>query len=195
MTIRDWMDQGTGLFLATVDRLDDGEFEADTDLPGWTRGHIVAHVHYNAEALRRLINWASTGVEARMYEGPEQRAIEIEHGVNLPVQQLRSLVHESAESLTADMGSLTETEWGNSVVTAQGRTVPATEIPWMRVRELFVHAVDLGKGIGFGDFPDEVNAALAVDVVRKRAASGEAATLAEWLTGREATAPLLGRWL
>ena len=30
------------------------------------------------------------------------------------------------------------------VVTAQGRTVPATEIPWLRAREVYVHVVDLG---------------------------------------------------
>ena len=30
------------------------------------------------------------------------------------------------------------------MVTAQGRTVPASETPWMRAREVMVHAVDLG---------------------------------------------------
>ena len=42
--------------------------------------HVVAHVHYNARALRRLVQWATTGTENRMYASPEQRASEIEAG-------------------------------------------------------------------------------------------------------------------
>ena len=42
--------------------------------------HVVAHVHYNARALGRLVQWATTGTENRMYASPEQRASEIEAG-------------------------------------------------------------------------------------------------------------------
>jgi maleylpyruvate isomerase len=65
----------------------------------------------------------------------------------------------------------------------------------MRTREVAVHAVDLGTGIGFDDLPDELNTAVALDVVRKRSGNGEAAALAEWLTGRASQAPVLGPWL
>jgi maleylpyruvate isomerase len=81
------------------------------------------------------------------------------------------------------------------VVTAQGRTVPATEIPWMRAREVCVHAVDLGAGITFGDLPADFTAALLADVVRKRAGAGEGPELAAWLTGRVPAAPKLAAWL
>lgn len=195
MSTRDWMDHGTKLFLAAVDRLSDDELDAATDLPGWTRHHLVAHVHHNAEALRRLLHWARTGEETPMYAGPEQRSSEIEHGTTLPTPELRALVHESAQALATEMDALPQNAWGNQVVTAQGRTVPATEIPWMRTREVAVHAVDLGNGVGFDDLPDDLNTALAADVVNKRAGNGEAAVLAEWLTGRTTHAPQLGPWL
>lgn len=195
MSVRKWMDDGTRLFLSTVDGLNDGEFDTPTALPGWTRRHLVAHVHYNAEALRRLVRWARTGEESRMYADQAQRNAEIEQGVRLPVPQLREFVRTSAAALAADLDSMPAAAWSNEVVTAQGRTVPATEIPWMRTREVAVHAVDLGAGVGFADLPDDLNTALALDVVKKRSSSGEAAVLAEWLTGRAAAAPALGPWL
>jgi maleylpyruvate isomerase len=193
MTVRDWFDEGTALFLDALDGLDDKELDAPSLLPGWSRRHLVGHVHYNAEALRRLVRWAATGERTPMYESAGQRTAEIEAGAQLPPERLRRLVRESAAALSADLDALTN--WDAEVVTAQGRTVPATEIPWMRTREVAVHAIDLGTGLSFRDLPDALNTALVADVVAKRSANGEAAELAAWLTGRTAEAPTLGPWL
>ncbi|GAB3972154.1 mycothiol-dependent maleylpyruvate isomerase NagL [Actinoallomurus acanthiterrae] len=195
MSSRAWMDLGTELFLGVVDRLTDDELSAPTGLPGWTRRHVVAHVHGNAEALRRLLDWAATGAENRMYAGPAQRDAEIGAMAALPAGELRVLVHRSARALAADMDALPEAAWRRTVITAQGRTVPASEIPWMRAREVAVHAVDLDDGVGFADLPDGLAAALAADAVARHASRGSAADLAAWLTGRSAEAPALGSWL
>jgi maleylpyruvate isomerase len=152
-------------------------------------------VHYNAEALRRLTRWAATGEPTPMYDSPRQRAEEIEAGALLSAAELRGLVHESAAGLAADLETLADRDWAREVVTAQGRTVAAREIPWLRAREDAVHAVDLGAGIGFGDLPDELNTALAIDVMNRRALAGEAALITEWLTGRTTQVPTLGPWL
>lgn len=194
-TYLDWMRQGTELFLATVEGLADDELDAPTLLPDWTRRHLVAHVHHNAEALRRLLSWARTGQESRMYAGPQQRADEIASGARLPAAELRGLLAGSAQDLAEDAASLPDEAWSHEVQTAQGRTVTATEVPWMRTREVAVHAVDLAAGVGFADLPDELNSALVLDVAGKRTRDGEAAALAGWLTGRDARAPELGPWL
>ncbi|WP_431906002.1 maleylpyruvate isomerase family mycothiol-dependent enzyme [Amycolatopsis thermoflava] len=191
----DWMDDGTRLVLRAIDELPDDAFDAPTLLPGWTRRHLVAHLHYNAEALRRLLSWARTGVESRMYESPEHRAAEIEAGAKLPVPELRRLVHDSADALAADVAALPADAWANEVVTAQGRTVPATEIVWMRTREVAVHAVDLDCGVGFEDLPADLVEALITDALRRRTAQGHGPALARWLTGRADQAPELGPWL
>ncbi|MDX6740380.1 maleylpyruvate isomerase family mycothiol-dependent enzyme [Actinocorallia sp. A-T 12471] len=195
MTARAWMDEGTALFLSTLDDLSDDDLDAPSALPGWTRKHLVAHVHYNAEALRRLVSWAATGVENRMYAGPEQRNAEIEAGALLPAARLREMAHASAAALAADMDALPEAAWGNPVVTALGRTVPAAETPWMRTREVSIHAVDLAAGASFADLPQEVNAAIAADALATHAARGHAADLAAWLTGRADRAPAVGSWI
>jgi uncharacterized protein (TIGR03083 family) len=192
---REWLTDTTTLFLGGLDKLSDADLDAPTGLPGWTGRHLVAHVHFNALALGRLVSWAATGTENRMYPSMERRNAEIAEGAGLPAADLRRLVHASAEELTVALDALPAEAWAHEVVTAQGRTVPATEIPWMRARELAVHAVDLGAGATFADLPDDLVTALLTDVVTKRVAGGEGPGLAAWLTGRTAEAPAIGPWL
>jgi len=195
MTRRGWMDIGTELFRDALARLTDAELDAPSLLPGWTRKHVVVHVHHNAEALRRLVRWAATGVEHRMYKDERQRTDEIEASMPLPAARVRALVAQSADALSADLDALSPDAWSRLVVTAQGRTVAATEIPWMRAREVAVHAVDLAAGVGFADLPEDLNAALIADAIARQCRYGLTADLAAWLTGRTAEAPALGRWL
>lgn len=42
------------MFLQTLAQVGDDELSAPSGLPGWSRRHLVAHVHYNALALSRL---------------------------------------------------------------------------------------------------------------------------------------------
>lgn len=162
----DWAGEGTTLLLAGLDRLTDADLDEPSALAGWTRRHLLAHVAANAEALGRLVSWARTGVESRMYASAEQRAADIEAGATRA--DLREWVRESAATLAADLAALRA--WDAEVVTAQGRTVPAREIPWMRARETCVHAVDLRAGTTFEDLPPAFLAALLDDVARWRGA-------------------------
>lgn len=172
------IEAATALFLSTMDTLADDEFDVVV-LPGWTRRHVVAHVAANAHALRRLVAWARTGTRTPMYASPDERGREIELGARRPPAVLRATARESAAELAADLAALPADRWQAEVVTAQGRTVPATEILWMRTREVAVHAVDLRAGTDFADLPDGVCAALVADVAawRDRKANGPALTL------------------
>jgi uncharacterized protein (TIGR03083 family) len=66
------------------------------------------------------------------------------------------------------MAKLSDEQWQAPVLTAQGRTVPATEVPWLRAREVYVHAVDLATGPSFAELPAGFCAALCDDVIAKR---------------------------
>ncbi|QXJ23436.1 maleylpyruvate isomerase N-terminal domain-containing protein [Actinomadura graeca] len=186
------MEEGTERFLEAVD---DRDFGAPSRLPGWSVAHVVAHVHYNAQALTRLARWAATGVESRMYDSPRQRAAEIETGARLPARTLRELVRSSAVELEAALASLSDENWRAEVVTAQGRTVPATEIPWLRVREVVVHTVDLDERHTFDVFPEPLVEALVSSAVRNRLTRGEGPVLALLLTGRATGDVPLPPWL
>lgn len=220
-----WVATGTELFLRALDDLTDAELDAGTALPGWTRRHLLAHVASNAEALGRLISWARTGMESRMYASPEQRDADIGSGATRSPAELRSWVRDSARDLDEAFTTIPGEAWQAEVVTAQGRTVPAHEVPWMRAREVCVHAVDLGTGLTFADLPGAFRTALVDDIVRWRATRDgprlaltatdtarewhiggngaphrvalSTADLAAWLTGRLARPelPSLPRWL
>lgn len=197
-----WAEHGTALVTASIADLDDEGWAAPSALPGWTRRHLVAHVAANAEAVGRLVHWAATGERTPMYDSPQQRADDIEAGSARSGAELRVWHEEAAAALAAAMGALSSEQWGAEVVTAQGRTVPASETPWMRAREVMVHAVDLDRGVTFADLPSPFLEALAGDVIAKRGGApdieGPLDQRVAWLTGRAHRlddAPELGPWL
>ncbi|MYU12791.1 maleylpyruvate isomerase family mycothiol-dependent enzyme [Streptomyces sp. SID8361] len=199
---RRWTAEGTRLLLEGVAGLDESGFSAPSGLPGWTRGHLVAHLSSNAEALGNLVHWAATGVETPMYASTEARAAGIAKGGTMSAEALGSWLTTSAETLEKAMDRLTEEQWQHEIVTAQGRTVPAAEIPWLRAREVCVHAVDLNRGIGFAELPEDFLTTLVGEITAKRGLTelphGRLPEVAAWLAGRPHTladAAALGPWL
>lgn len=203
-----WMNQGTDLFLGCVRSLTDSGLDQESNLPGWTRRTLVAHVAANADAIGNLVHWAASGHETPMYASPESRAAGIEQGSRLPIGDLRAWLDESASTLAAAMDALTSAQWAHPVVTAQARTVPVSETPWMRSREVMVHSVDLASDVHFPDLPQSFLSALREDITNKRGdvpeVVGDLADVTAWLAGRNyarvATpsgepAPPLGPWL
>ena len=183
-----WTRDGTTLFLAAAD-LDEAALSAPSALPGWTRRHLLAHVAANAGALGNLVHWAATGEPTPMYSSPDARAAGIEGGARLPDAELSAWLRRAARALDDAMAALSDEQWQAPVQTAQGRTVPATEVPWLRAREVYVHAVDLATGPSFAELPAGFCTALCDDVTAKRAsarASGPALALQALDTG--------GRW-
>jgi maleylpyruvate isomerase len=187
-----WMAQGTKTFLAALGALPDDRLERPTGLPGWTGKHLLAHVAANADALVNLAYWARTGEETVMYSSPRQRDADIEAGACRPAQELRAWAARAADTLDARLAELDEQQWTHQVRTAQGRTVPASEIPWMRAREVMVHAVDLGAGVGFDDLPPDFLAALLDDITAKRSAGGGGPALAFTATDHDGTWAIAG---
>lgn len=169
---RRWMQVGTALFLGEVEKLSDADYAAPSALPGWTRKHLIGHVGHNASALRNLANWAKTGDETPMYASTEQRGDDIAASAQLNAEDLRELVTRTATQLEADLHDLDQTQWTTEVRTAQGRTVPFTEVPWMRAREVMVHAVDLDTGVAFAHLSLDFLIALVDDIAGKRGKGG-----------------------
>jgi maleylpyruvate isomerase len=183
---RRWVREGTKCVSEALAGVDD--LAVPIPLPEWTRAHVVAHLAANAEAVGNLVRWAATGERSPMYASPDQRATDIEAGSKRTAAELVAWFGSSAAALERAMDALTEHQWSARVVTAQGRDVPASETPWMRARELFVHAVDLDLGVTFDDLPDDFLKALVFDVLAKRGTesdvTGPLAGRAAYLTGR-----------
>lgn len=123
---------GTAWFDRHLADLTDADLDDASALPGWTRRHLLAHVGYNAAALRNLVTWASTGVETPMYPSAQARNSDIEAGALLPVEDLRNMHAHNASRLDSAWQSLSGDRWDAEVRTAQGQPVPASETVWMR---------------------------------------------------------------
>jgi maleylpyruvate isomerase len=173
-----WTHDGTRRLLAALDGLPDAALTAPTTLPGWTRRFLVAHVAANAEALRNLVYWARTGEERRMYASAGQRAADIAAGSTRSAADLRSWAVQAADALAADLDALPDAAWDAKIITAQGVTRPAREIPWMRAREVYIHAIDLDAGTSWADLPPAFLAALLDDVTARRSSQGGGPALA-----------------
>jgi maleylpyruvate isomerase len=217
-----WAALGTQLCERALASVDDHALADASALSGWSRAHLVAHLDGNARALTNLVTWARTGVETPMYSSMTQRDADIATGATLPPGELRERFAQSRSALANGMAQLSERAWGADVRTIQGRTIRASDIPWLRSREVMVHAVDLRGGVTFDDLPDDFLVALIDDVAARRstldnqpalaleaagrrwdvagsgapvAVSGSLAQVASYLTGRETLGPDQPTWL
>lgn len=167
--------QGTEYYDRLLAGLSDADLDGPSLLPGWDRRHVVAHVALNARALARLVDWARTGVTNPMYPSVEARNAEIEDQARQSPAHLRERHRVEAAALHAAWSDLPAENWAVPVRTAQGRTVPVSRTPWMRVREVWLHAVDLGTTGRFEDLPPDLVDRLLVDVTGGWAVSGDGA--------------------
>lgn len=185
-----WMAKGTDLVVDAARGLDEAAYCAPSGLPGWSRKHVVAHLASNARALGRLLTWARTGDPTPMYVSPQHRADDIDAGAQLDAPELNEALTRSARELADAVEGLPPDAWTAMVVTATGRTVPAREIPWLRSREVMVHAVDLATGLTFADLPDDFLVSLRDDILDWRGREvglhvlGDPAEVTAWLAGR-----------
>jgi maleylpyruvate isomerase len=204
-----WMTEGHRNFLDRLALLSDDQLLAPSALPGWTGRHILSHVGHNARAIGRLAHWAATGEPTPMYSASTARATEIALGARWHPQRLRSFVEVEQDELAAALAQLDNEQLATEVVTAQGRRMLAAVLPWLRTREVWIHAVDLHRDADFSDFPPALLDELMVDVLRcRRDVRGETVRVRpsdrdripaldepappEWIEGRTAD---LVRWL
>ena len=163
-TARRWWSGGARAVAGALQQLTDDDLRLPSALPGWTRAHVVAHVARNADALVNLCTWARTGVETPMYPSRQVR----DEGIVTTAQQspadLRADYAAACARLAVAIETLPASAWTAEVRNGQGRTVPATHVPWLRAKEMWVHGVDLRAGLAFADAPTDFCVALVDEV-------------------------------
>ncbi len=165
-----WAGDGAAHLRGLMMRMGEDAFAAPSALPGWSRAHVLTHVARNADAMINLLTWARTGVPTPAYGSREQRDADIEAGARRAPGEIRADVVESSDRLARVVRAMPESAWSAQVQNAQGRDLLAVDIPWLRAREMWIHAVDLDVGASFADMPAPMVAALLADVT---AAMGE----------------------
>lgn len=165
-----WAGDGAAHLRGLMMRMGEDAFAAPSALPGWSRAHVLTHVARNADAMINLLDWARTGVRTPAYASREQRDADIDAGAGREPVEIRADVVESSDRLARVVRAMPESAWSAHVQNAQGRDLVATDVPWLRAREMWIHAVDLDVGASFADMPAPMVATLLTDVA---AAMGE----------------------
>jgi maleylpyruvate isomerase len=204
-----WAGDGAAHLRGLMTRMGEEAFRAPSALPGWSRAHVLTHVARNADALINLLTWARTGVRTPAYASREQRDADIEAGARRTPAAIRDDVVESSDRLARVVRAMPDAAWSAPVQNAQGRDLVATDIPWLRAREMWIHAVDLDVGASFADMPAPMVTELLADVTATMAQKPDCPALhlvatdgAEWTVGAaddaltvHGQAPELAAWL
>lgn len=112
-------------------------------LPGWTVGHVLAHLALNAESFVVVIESAERGESARQYASQEVRDLDIERSSRLSANEQLASLRSAVYRLEGAWSGAREA-WTGAGLTIGGDRLPVVEIPMRRWREVEVHTSDLG---------------------------------------------------
>jgi maleylpyruvate isomerase len=146
----------TTRLVDAVAQLDDAATRGQSRLPGWTRAHVISHLARNADGLVNLLTWARTGVEHPMYASRADRDADIAEGSARPHRLLSEDLVAASQRFAHAAETLADAAWTTRVANLSGATFFAAEVPWMRVREVWLHLVDLDIGCDVRDVPAEL---------------------------------------
>ncbi|MEU6095610.1 maleylpyruvate isomerase family mycothiol-dependent enzyme [Streptomyces sp. NPDC047079] len=137
----------TDRLLTAVAKLDNAAVTESSRLPGWTRGHVLAHLSRNADALVNAL-------EGRpMYVSAEARDADIERDAPRPLETQLADLRESAGRF--ERAGAAPADWSRTVELRNGVTDAAARVPFRRWIEVELHHVDLGIGYELEDLPAE----------------------------------------
>ena len=129
--------------LLTVERMAPEQVSEPSALPGWTRGHVLAHIARNADGLGNLLRGARTSQPIPMYPSPESRDRGIRDGAKRPLEDQLADLRASGLRFTAATQAMPDAAWAVEVPHRTG-PFPAFTVPLKRVAEVEYHHVDLG---------------------------------------------------
>ncbi|MBT2450100.1 maleylpyruvate isomerase family mycothiol-dependent enzyme [Streptomyces sp. ISL-43] len=139
--------EATDRLLTAAAKLDDAALAEESHLPGWTRGHILAHLAHNADALVNVFEGLP------MYESAESREADIERDFGRPLLEQLEDVRNSATRWEAVAER--PQDWTRVVELRNGVTDVAARVPFRRLIEVELHHVDLNIGYKLSDLPEE----------------------------------------
>lgn len=127
-------------------KLREDDVPAASELPGWTRGHVLAHLAGIANAMARQVEYAGRGESIELYDGGfEGRTRAIELSARHSLEQHRADLAAALDRALAAFGALDAAGWREPISYRGGVVFDGGLALW---RELTIHATDLGTGRG-----------------------------------------------
>ncbi|MEU6764330.1 maleylpyruvate isomerase family mycothiol-dependent enzyme [Streptomyces sp. NPDC046853] len=137
----------TERLLNAAAKLNNDSIAEPSRLPGWTRGHVLAHIARNADALVNVL------AGRPMYVSGDARDADIERDAGRPLAEQLVDVRESAERFQAQAD--VPADWTRTITMRNGVTDSASRVPFRRWVEAELHHVDLDIGYELEDLPEE----------------------------------------
>ncbi|GAA4816934.1 maleylpyruvate isomerase family mycothiol-dependent enzyme [Streptomyces ziwulingensis] len=181
--------EATDRLLSAVGELHNGHVTQESRLPGWSRGHVLAHLSRNADALVNVL-------EGRpMYVTAQARDADIERDAPRPLEAHLADLRQSAEAF--QRAGAVPADWSRTVTLRNGVTDSVSRVPFRRWVEVELHHVDLGIGYELEDLPDEF-VERETEFLAERftghpdvPSAGLSDGTRAWRTGREAAHPAI----
>lgn len=174
-----WLANVAEVFRVRVEGLSDVALGEAARLPGWSRRHVLGHLHYNALVLGRLARSVAVGAPEPLGPPVDRWQAWRERSEHMPARHMRDLVVWSQEDLEAAFGELDAATRSGRIAEVPGIRVPAEDLPWLRVRELVIHLADLGGAADLERLPAGLVTRLVVDLVGS--SQGGASEAARWI--------------
>lgn len=135
--------------------MSDGDCRASSLLPGWSRGHVLAHWARNADGQARMLEAAMRGEVAAQYPGGDaQRESDIEAGSARPARVILQDVRTAIGRVEDAWQRMPPHAWTRPTGARVGQR-PAWMSVWARWRETEIHHVDLDAGYTHEHWPAE----------------------------------------
>jgi maleylpyruvate isomerase len=138
---------------ASVSALTDADVRAPAALPGWTRGHVVAHVTCSVHAYLWMLALARTGTEPGPRATGAQLARDMQESAVLPAAALTEGLSTALAGLRRAAEAMPESAWDTEVTALAGWPHPARYVLNRAWREFETHHVDLDTGYRPADWP------------------------------------------
>jgi maleylpyruvate isomerase len=156
-------------FVADVSGLTAVELAVPTALPGWTRGHVIAHVADGGRAFADLTEAALRGEIVSLFPGGvDERNARIEEFATAP--DLMDRLGDGIARLEAAWARAEPGDWRRPVRFRNGDLAGTVFARW---RETWIHLVDCAVGVTPADWPESL-AAHVIDFLWSRVPSGVA---------------------
>jgi len=168
------------------------ELGAPSLLPGYTRGHVVAHLTNKARAHALLFEGATAGEMRWLHPIDHDPDAAAAAGADRQPGELLSELDQALEQLEAAWDALDDPLWERlGLMMAGPRTM--TQILGHHLRNVEVHHLDLNVGYRPSDWPERFVEGELVKRLDALPARADHAELLAWLLGRGA-APDLAPW-
>ena len=171
-TVLEHLGEASQRLVRTVDSFHGDDWRAPSQLPGWTRAHVGAHLALNAEGLARALRGVVAGEAAdeprTMYDSDEARDRDIAELAAADPAEIRERLMAGVTSFADAAAAVPEDAWDARIErTPGGTTFSARAVPGMRWREVEIHHVDLAAGYAADDWP-QVFSESVIEAMAKR---------------------------